>query len=143
MKTAADEHSGGDAGQQGWIRRQRQCVTATDDMWDDRDVEMGCKDGDGLGKYQQGTTANLSAYPCSNNLGVGATTDIHSNLGCIWRLCVSYYNLNKITHWFKYPSWRFDNVIIHPANAKYRITKGESQLFCETTSATFEFTYQE
>ena len=24
--------------------------------------EMGCKDGNGLGKYQQGTNANLRAY---------------------------------------------------------------------------------
>ena len=84
-------------GQQGWIRRQRICDTATEDMWDDGDGEMDWKNGDGLGKYQQGTTTNLRAYRCSDKLGMGATTDLHINSGCIWRLCVSYCNLNKIT----------------------------------------------
>ena len=58
VKTAADEHGGGDAVQQGWIRRQRRCGTATEDIWDDRDGEMGWKNGDGLGIYLQGTTTN-------------------------------------------------------------------------------------
>ena len=62
MKTAAEKHGVGDSGKYGWIRRRRRCGTATDDMWDNRDGEIGCKDGDGLGKYQQGTTANLRAY---------------------------------------------------------------------------------
>ena len=116
---------------------------ATEEMWDDRDRKMGWKNVDGLGKYQQGTKTNLRAYRCSDNLGAGATTDLHGYSGCIWRLCVSYCNLHKITRWFKYPSWRFDNVIIHPRKAKYHITKCERQLFCTTTSAIFEFTYQE
>ena len=33
------------------IQRQRRCGTATEDMWDDEYGKMGCKDGDGLGKY--------------------------------------------------------------------------------------------
>ena len=115
----------------------------TEEMWNNGDGEMSWNNGDGLGKYLQGTTTNLRAYCFSNNLGLGATTDLHGDSGCIWRLCVSYFNLNKITRWFKYPSWRFDNVIIHPRKAKYRITKGESQLFCTTTSVIFEFQYQE
>ena len=116
---------------------------ATDEMWDERDGEMGWKDGNGMGKYRQVTTTNLRAYCRYDKLVLGATTDLHSDLGCIWRLCVSYCNLNKITRWFKYPSWRFDNVIIHPGNAKYRIPKGEIQLFCTKTSVMFEFQYQE
>ena len=84
---------------------------------------MGWKNGNRLGKYQQGTTTNLRAYYFPDKLGVGATRDLQRDLGCIWRLCVSYFNLDKITCWFKYPSWRFDNVIIHPGKAKYRITK--------------------
>ena len=97
MKTAADENGGGDAGQQGWIRRRRICGTATEDMWDDGYGEMGWKNSDGLGKYQQGTTTNLRAYRRSDTLGVGATEDLHRDSGYIWRLCVSYFNLNKIT----------------------------------------------
>ena len=143
MKTATGENGGGDAGQQGWIWWCRRCGTATEEMWDDGEGEMGWKNGDGLVEYQQGTTTNLRAYRRSDNLGVGATMDLHGDSGCIWRLCVSYCNLNKITCWFKYPSWRFGNVIIHPGKAKYRITKCESQLFCATTSVMFEFTYQE
>ena len=46
-------------------------------MWDDRYGEMGWKDGDGLGKYQQVTTTNLRAYLLSNNLVVGVTADLH------------------------------------------------------------------
>ena len=142
MKTAADDHSGGYAGQQGWIRRWKRCGTATDEMWDDGDGEIGWKNDNGLVKCLQGTTTNLRAYRCSDNLGVGVTTDLHGDSGCISRLCVSYCNLNKITHWFKYPFFFF-NVIIHPGKAKYRITKGEIHLFFTTTSVMFEFTYQE
>ena len=40
---------------------------------------------------------NLRAYRRSDNLGTGAMIDLHSDLLCIWRLCVSYCNLNKIT----------------------------------------------
>ena len=94
MKTAADKHGGVDASQQGWIRRRRRCGTATDEMWDDVDGGMGWKDGDVLGKYQQGTTRSLRAYHRSDNLGVRATTDLHGDLGFIWRRCVSYCNLN-------------------------------------------------
>ena len=97
MNTEADEHGGGYAGQQGWIQRRRRFGTITDEMWDDVYGEMGWKDGDGLGKYRQGTTTNLRAYRHSNKLGVRDTVDLHGDLGCIWRLCVSYCNLNKIT----------------------------------------------
>ena len=97
VKTAADKHGGGDAGQQKWIMRWKICRTATEEMWDDGDGEMGWKNGDRLGKYQQGTTTNLRAYCRFVNLGVKATTDLHGDLGCIWRLCVSYFNLSKIT----------------------------------------------
>ena len=114
MKTVADEHGGGDSGQHGWIRQRSRCGTAIDDMWDYGDGKIGCKDGDRLGKYRQGNTANLRAYRRSDNLGVGVTTDLHGDLGCIWRLCVSYCNLNKITGWFYYLSWRFFDFIIHP-----------------------------
>ena len=57
-----DKHGGGDGGQQGLIRWHRRCGTATEDIWDDGDGGMGCKDGDRLGKYQQGTTTNLRGY---------------------------------------------------------------------------------
>ena len=72
--------------------------TAIKEMWDDRDGEMGWNNGDRLGKYQQGKTTKLRAYRHSNNLGVRATTDLNVDLGRIWRLCVSYCNINKITH---------------------------------------------
>ena len=116
---------------------------ATDEMWDDGDGEIGWKNGNRLGKYRQGTTTNLKAYRRSGNLGVGATTDLRIDLGYIWRLCVSYCNLNEITRWFKYPFWRLDNVINHPVKAKYRMTKGESQFFGAKTAVMFEFQYQE
>ena len=45
------DHGGGDARQHGWIRQRRRCRMAKEEMWDDRDVEMGWKDGDRLGKY--------------------------------------------------------------------------------------------
>ena len=44
MKTAAEKHGDGDAGQQGWIRRLVICGTETDEMWDNGDGEMGRKD---------------------------------------------------------------------------------------------------
>ena len=68
-----------------------------EDMWDDGDGEMGWNNGNRLGKYLQGTATNLRAYHRSDNLDVRLTTDLHGYLGCIWRLCVSYCNLNKIT----------------------------------------------
>ena len=43
---------------------------ATDEMWDDGDGEMDWKDGDILGKYQQGTTTNLRAYRRSRIMGM-------------------------------------------------------------------------
>ena len=70
MKTSADEHGGGYEGQQEWIRLWRRCGTATDEMWDYGDGEMCCKDGDGLEKYRQGTTANLRVYRCSGIMGM-------------------------------------------------------------------------
>ena len=97
MNTAAEENGDGDAGQQGWIQWQRRCVTATEETWDGGDGEMGWKDGDGLGKYQQVTTISLRAYCRYDNSGVGATMNLHGDLRCIWRLCVLYFNLNKIT----------------------------------------------
>ena len=96
MKIAVDEHGGKDAGQQVWIRRWRRYGTATEEMWDVGDGEMDWKNGNGLGKYRQVMTTNLRAYCLSNNLGVGATTDLHGDSGCIWRLCVSYFNLIKL-----------------------------------------------
>ena len=65
-------------------------------MWDKGNGEMGWKNGDRMGKYQQGTTTKLRTYRHSDNLGMRATADLHGNLGCIWRLCVSYCNVNKI-----------------------------------------------
>ena len=97
VKTALEEHGGRDAGQQEWIWRWRRCGIARDNMWGDGDGEMGWKNGNRLGKYRQGTTTNLKEYRRSDNLGVRATTDLHGNLGYIWRLCVSYCNLNKTT----------------------------------------------
>ena len=44
------------------IRRRMRCGTATYEMWDNGDGEMGWKDSDGLGKYRQGMTTNLRAY---------------------------------------------------------------------------------
>ena len=98
-------------------------------MWDYRYCEMGWNNGDRLGKYQQGTTTNLRAYRFSNNLGVRLTTDPHIDSGCIWRLCISYCNLNKITGWFKYSSLRFDNIIIQPGKSKYLIKKMEANFY--------------
>ena len=97
MKTVAGKHGGGDAGKKVWIRRKSRCGTATDEMWDYRDYKMGWKDGKGQGKYRQGTNTNLRAYCLSDNLDVGATPDLRGDLGFIWRLCISYCNLNKIT----------------------------------------------
>ena len=113
--------------------------TAKEEVWEDGDSKMGWKNGDRLVKYQQGTTANLRAYPRSDNLDVGTMTDMHSSLRCIWRLCVSYCNLNKIIRWFKYQSWRFDNVIIHRGKAKYRIPKDDIQLSGAKTVVMFDF----
>ena len=59
MQENMDIHGGG--GDVGW---------KTDDMWDEKYGEMGCKDGDGLGNYQQGTTANLRAHRCSGIMGM-------------------------------------------------------------------------
>ena len=76
---------GGDA-----VRQQKICGMT--DM-----AKMGWKDGNKIGKYQQVTATNLRAYRCSDKLGVGATANLNDTLGCIWRLCVSYCNLNKTT----------------------------------------------
>ena len=84
MKTAAYEHDGGDAGQQGWIRRWRICWTATDEMWDDGDGEIGCKDGDGLGKYRQGKTANLRAYRRSRIMWMAEKISSEDSVGRAW-----------------------------------------------------------
>ena len=70
---------------------------ATEEMWDNRYGEMGWKNGNGMGKYQQGTTTNLRAHRRSDKLGVRVKTELHGDSGCIWRLCISYRNLNKVT----------------------------------------------
>ena len=70
VKTAVDKHSGGDAGQQGWIQQRRICGTAKYEMWDDGYGKMGCKDGDILGKYRQGTTVKLRVFCCSRIMGM-------------------------------------------------------------------------
>ena len=44
-------------------------------------TNMGWKEGDGLKNYLQGMTNNLIAYYRSDNLGMGATTDLHSDSG--------------------------------------------------------------
>ena len=88
MKTAADEHGGGYVGQQGWIRRRKRCGITTDDMWYDGDGEMGCKDGDGLDKYQQGKTSNLRAYRFSGIMGMAdKISGEYSGGRAQWRRC--------------------------------------------------------
>ena len=90
MKTALDDHGSRDAGQQGWIRRWRRCGTATDEMWYDGDDEMGCKEGDRLGKYLQGTTANLSLYHHSWILGMAYNISGEDSVGRAWWIrCVT------------------------------------------------------
>ena len=59
--------------------------------------ENGLEEQRRTGKYQQETTTNLRMYRRSNTLGVRATADLHDDSVCIWILCVSYCNLNKIT----------------------------------------------
>ena len=70
MKAAAEDHGVEDTGQQEWIRRWRICGTATDEIWDEGDSEIGRKDCDGLGNYRQGTTTNLRAYCSSGIMGI-------------------------------------------------------------------------
>ena len=43
---------------------------AEDEMCDYGHGEMGCKDGDIMGKYRQGMTANLRAYCSSGIMGM-------------------------------------------------------------------------
>ena len=50
MKTAADDHGGRDAGQQGLIPQRRRCRMASEEMWDNGDGKMDWKNGDGLEK---------------------------------------------------------------------------------------------
>ena len=97
MKTASDEDCGGDSrhrdvydGGGDAVRQQKRCGMTEMEKW----VGRTTADWE---KYQQGTTNNLRAHRRSNDLCVGKTTDLHGDLGCIWRLCVSYCNLNKIT----------------------------------------------
>ena len=59
---------------------------ATEDIWDNRDGEMGWNNNDRLVKYRKGTVTNLRAYCRSDNLGVGETTELHRNFVC----CVSH-----------------------------------------------------
>ena len=88
VKTAADKHGGGYPGQQGGIQWLRRCGTSTDDMWDNGDGEMGCKDGNGMGKYQQGTTVNLRAYRCSRIMGMAdKISGEDSGRQAWWRRC--------------------------------------------------------
>ena len=92
MKKAADEHGGGDTRQQVLIRQRRRCWTATDEMWDDGDGEMGWKDGDGLGKYRQGTTTNLRAYPRYGIMGMADKVSGEETVELSrWRRCGTTY----------------------------------------------------
>ena len=50
-KTESDEHGDVDAGQQGWLWRQRICGMETYEMWDYGDGKMIWKNVSGLGKY--------------------------------------------------------------------------------------------
>ena len=57
-------------------------------MWDDGDGKMGCKYGDGLGKYQQGTTANLRAYRRSRIMGMADKISSEDSGGrACWQRC--------------------------------------------------------
>ena len=74
----ADKVSSGESGGRTWWRRcgktgmdmavEEMCPTY--EMWDDGDGEMGRKNGDGLGKYKQGTNTNLRAYLHSRIMGM-------------------------------------------------------------------------
>ena len=59
---------------------------ATEDMWNDGGGKMGWMSGGELGKYRQVTTNNLRVYCPPDNLGLGTTTDLQGDSGCIWRL---------------------------------------------------------
>ena len=88
----------------------------------------------GLRKYRQGTTTEpRGVIVRSDNSGAGATTtDLRIDSICVWRPCVSYHNLNKITRpGLSNPSWARFRIMssFTPGEAKYRITKGESQPF--------------
>ena len=75
-------------GQQRWIRQRRRCGTATDEMWDDGDREMGWKDGNRLRKYQQGTTTNLRVYRHSGIMGMADKVSNEDIVGqAWWRRC--------------------------------------------------------
>ena len=88
MKTASEEHSGGDAGQKRWIRRRRRCGTETEEIWDDGDGEMGWKGGDKLGIYRQGTATNLRAYCRSGIMGMADNVSGEDSGGQTrWRRC--------------------------------------------------------
>ena len=93
MKKSADEHGGRDVGEHGLIRQWRRCRTETEEVWDDGYGKMGWKNSNGLGKYQHVMTTDIRAYCRSDDLGVRSMMDLYGNLGCIWRLCVSYCNL--------------------------------------------------
>ena len=74
------ENIGGEdsGGQEQWHRCGITGVDTTAEEMRDRnrrDVgrhkwQMSWKNGNGLGKYRQGTTTNLRAYCCSDNLGM-------------------------------------------------------------------------
>ena len=53
-------------------------------MWDYIDGEMGCKDGNGMGKYQQVTTANLRAYCRSGIMGMAGKISGEDSRGQAW-----------------------------------------------------------
>ena len=42
---------------------------------------MVWEEGGGIGNSRQGMITNLQAYRCPDNLGAGATTNLHGNLG--------------------------------------------------------------
>ena len=88
MKTAEDKHGGGDAGQQGYIRRRRRCGTETDEVWYNGDGEMGCKDGKKLVKYRQVNNSNLRAYRCSGIMEMADKISGEDRVGrAWWRRC--------------------------------------------------------
>ena len=88
MKTEAEDNGDGDAGKQVWIRRRRRCGTETDEMWDDRDGEMGWKDGFVLGKHLQVMNTNLRDYCCSGIMGMADKFSGEDSIGrARWRRC--------------------------------------------------------
>ena len=61
---------------------------ATYEIWDNGYGEMGCKDGDGLGKHRQVTTANLRAHRRFKIMGIADKISGEDSIGQEqWRRC--------------------------------------------------------